>query len=185
MSDSANTSEPNPPSPLFSSPHSEKAGGTPPVVWLIAGLVVAVAVGGMMLAARHNRDTQPTLLNQPLPPDPYAASLAISGIQMSTASNFAGSQLTYVDGRIRNIGARTLMGATVQVIFSNDMNYPPQVETTPLVFIRTHDPYVDTEPVSAAPLKPGDEQEFRLIFERIATDWNGQYPEVRVVKAQF
>jgi hypothetical protein len=104
---------------------------------------------------------------------------------MSTASNFAGSQLTYVDGRIRNIGARTLMGATVQVIFSNDMNYPPQVETTPLVFIRTHDPYVDTEPVSAAPLKPGDEQEFRLIFERIATDWNGQYPEVRVVKAQF
>jgi hypothetical protein len=35
--------------------------------------------------------------------------------------------------------------------------------------------------VGAAPLKPGDDREFRLIFESIPTNWNMQMPEVRVV----
>jgi hypothetical protein len=35
--------------------------------------------------------------------------------------------------------------------------------------------------VSAAPLKPGDEQEFRLTFEAVPDNWNMQMPEVRVI----
>jgi hypothetical protein len=57
------------------------------------------------------------------------------------------------------------------------------VETIPLSLIRTHEPYVDTEPVSAAPLKPGDNDEFRLIFEKIPENWNQQMPEIHVVRA--
>jgi len=70
----------------------------------------------------------------------------------------------------------------VQVLFHNEMAMPPQIETVPLALIRTHEPYVDTEPVSAAPLKPGDEQEFRLIFETLPTNWNMQMPEIHIVR---
>jgi hypothetical protein len=56
------------------------------------------------------------------------------------------------------------------------------VETLPLSLIRTREPYIDTQPVSAAPLKPGDDREFRLIFEAIPTNWNMQLPEIRIVR---
>jgi hypothetical protein len=35
--------------------------------------------------------------------------------------------------------------------------------------IRARDPYVDVEPVSASPLKPGGEQDFRLIFDGVSS----------------
>ena len=47
--------------------------------------------------------------------------------------------------------------------------------------IRTREPYVDTQPVSAAPLVPGAEREFRLIFENINSNWNQAEPEIHVV----
>jgi len=56
------------------------------------------------------------------------------------------------------------------------------VETLPLSLIRTHEPYIDTVPVSAAPLKQGDQREFRLIFETIPENWNQQTPEIHLVK---
>jgi len=59
---------------------------------------------------------------------------------------------------------------------------PPQVETLPVSLIRTRQPYIDTQPVSAAPLKPGDGQDFRLIFEDISANWNTQMPEVHVIQ---
>ena len=58
----------------------------------------------------------------------------------------------------------------------------PQIETMPLTLIRTREPYVDTQPVSAAPIRPGEEREFRLIFETIPGNWNMQMPEVRVIR---
>ena len=52
-------------------------------------------------------------------------------------------------------------------------------------FIRIHDPYIDVESISAAPLKPGEEHEFRLIFDAVSPDWeNGLYPELRIVHVE-
>jgi hypothetical protein len=50
-----------------------------------------------------------------------------------------------------------------------------------LTLIRTRDPYIDTESVNAAPLKPGDDREFRLTFETVPENWNTQMPFVRVI----
>jgi hypothetical protein len=47
--------------------------------------------------------------------------------------------------------------------------------------IRMRDPYIDVEPMSAAPLKPGDGQDFRLIFDAVSQDWDGAYPEIRII----
>jgi len=51
----------------------------------------------------------------------------------------------------------------------------------PLTLIRTRQPYVDTQPVAAAPIHPGETRDFRLIFDSLPQDWNQNYPEIRVI----
>jgi hypothetical protein len=106
----------------------------------------------------------------------------MSQFAMSDSTSLSGFKSTFVDGHIHNAGAQTVTGITVQVIFRNDENLPPQIETLPLTLIRTRQPYVDTQSVSAAPLKPGDDRDFRLIFESIPDNWNFQMPEVRIIQ---
>ena len=57
-----------------------------------------------------------------------------------------------------------------------------QNDTVPLQIVRMREPYVDTAPVGAMPLKAGAEQDFRLIFDRISPDWAGALPELRIVR---
>jgi hypothetical protein len=89
--------------------------------------------------------------------------------------------VTYLDGHIANKGTRTITGITVQVLFRNYAHEVAQNETQPLKLIRMRDPYIDVEPVSASPLKPGGEQDFRLIFDTVSPDWDGAFPELRLI----
>ncbi len=157
---------------------------TEPTAWLpwaIAGAAIVLSLG-LLIALGGHRASAPLAGPGLAPPDPYAANLAIGDLKMSEASNFAGGKVTYLDGKITNQGDRTLTGITVQVAFHNDLKEIAQKETLPLGLIRTREPYVDTQPVSASPLKPGEEREFRLIFDSVAPDWNQQFPEVRVIQ---
>ena len=113
--------------------------------------------------------------------DPYAVNLPLTNLQMSESANLAGGKVTYLDGHIANRGGQTLTGITVQVLFRNYSHEVAQNETLPLTLIRMREPYIDTEPVSAAPLKPGAGQDFRLIFDAVSADWAGATPEIRVV----
>jgi hypothetical protein len=119
------------------------------------------------------------------PADPYADNLPITNLQMSESSNLAGSKVTYVDGHIANQGNRTVGAISVQVLFRNSAREVAQNETQSLNIIRTRDPYVDTVPLSAAPLRPGEEREFRLIFDRITPGWDGAYPQLRILHVAF
>jgi hypothetical protein len=174
MSDSQQTPSQNP-SP-FLSPREEKE-KTPVTTWVIAGLAVLVVVG-ILAFVTHKPSSGPANTLQPLAD--YSSSLAISQLAMSESENLSGGKYTYIDGHIKNNGSQTVTSITVQVVFKNDMALPPQIETAPLSLIRTHEPYVDTQPVSAAPLKPGDDREFRLTFEIVPMNWNQEMPEVRV-----
>ena len=163
----------------------EQKGGMGAAAWIAAASVLILLVVSAVLVAHHQRAAVPVVPpNTVLPLDAYAANLAVTGIEMSDTDTFGGGRLIYVDGHITNNGAKTVSGITVQTIFANDMHYPPQVETGPLMLIRTRDPEVDTEPVSREPLKPGDSREFRLIFEHVTTDWNQTYPEIHVTGVQ-
>lgn len=159
-------------------PKAPQGGGMPVSAWLIAGLVV-VAVLVALVIAGHKKAPAVTGI-QPLAA--YAANLQISGQKMSESTSLSGGKSTFIDGQIRNNGGQTVAGITVQVPFRNDEGLPPQVETLPLTLIRTREPYVDTQTVASAPLKPGDEREFRLIFESIPTNWNQQMPEIRIIR---
>jgi hypothetical protein len=151
--------------------------------WLplaIAATVVLVVAALLVLSLQNGKSTaKVTPLSAPL--DPYAASLTIDHLLMSESGNLAGGKVTYVDGHIANQGTRTVTAIAVQVLFRSPAHQVAQNETLPLRFIRTRDPYVDLEPVSAAPLKPAASQDFRLIFDGISNDWDGAYPEIRIV----
>lgn len=150
---------------------------TPPIVATAVVLVVAVAV---IFTLQHNQKrVVVTPINAAL--DPYAASLPISDLAMSYSTNLAGGKVTYVDGHIVNTGSRAIAGITVQVLFRDPAKEVTQNETQSLKLIRTRVPYIDVEPVSAAPLKPGDQRDFRLIFDAVSPDWDGAFPEIRIL----
>jgi hypothetical protein len=162
---------------MFAGKPPEK-GGIPIVAWSVAGLVVLVALIVLLLAGRNRAAAPPTI--QPLAA--YAANLTLSQLAMSESTSLSGGKSTFIDGHIQNTGTQTVSGVTVQVLFRNNEAMPPQIETLPLSLIRTREPYIDTQPVSAAPLKPGDGRDFRLIFESLPANWNMEMPEIRIIQ---
>jgi hypothetical protein len=191
MSEPAQNPTSTPPSPPPSGPPANRA----PVLFaskpadeprrgglLAAGLAVLLLILlGVVFAVRSHKSDVPAA-DQILPIDPYAANVVFSQLAMSQSTSLSGGTSTFLDGHVRNTGNQTLTGITVQVLFPNDEGQAPDIQTVPLSLIRAHEPYVDTEPVSAAPLQPGEEKEFRLIFETVSRNWNQHLPEIHVVK---
>jgi hypothetical protein len=147
-------------------------------VALAAGVVVVVVALVFFFTRGHNGSSIAPL---DAAADPYAGSLPISHVAMSESSNLAGGKVTYLDGHIANAGNKTVTGITVQVLFRNPAHEVAQNETQAMMLIRTREPYIDTEPVSAAPLAPGDERDFRLSFDQVTPSWDGAYPEIRIL----
>jgi hypothetical protein len=166
------------PVPSFGArPAGEERSGPPLVPIAIgAGAVVVVLVLFIVFGRSGNSNVTAGT------PDPYASNLTISSPTMSTADNFAGQQVTYIEGKITNSGNKTVNGAVVQIVFHNSLGEVVQKETQRLMVITTREPYVDTAPLSSASLKPGQTREFRLTFEHVSSDWNVQMPEITVVK---
>ena len=149
--------------------------------WLPLAIAAAVVVFILAALTLALRKPAPTVTSISAALDPYAARLPISRLVMSESSNYAGGKVTYVDGHIANLGYRTVTGISVQALFRDFARQVAQNDTQPLKFIRMREPYIDVEPVSAAPLKPGDQRDFRLIFDGVSPDWDGAYPELRIV----
>ena len=154
----------------------------PVAAWGVAALIVIAVIGALVFAGRRKSGPAPNTL---LPADSYAVSLPLSQFAMSESGSLSGGKVTYLDGRVHNSGSRTVTAATVQVVFQNDLNLAPVINTVPLTLIRTKEPYIDIEPLSADPLKPGDDREFRLTFDSVPQNWNQQMPEVRVIQTSL
>jgi hypothetical protein len=154
--------------------------------WLplvVAAAVVLLLATAAILTLEHGKSAaKVTPISAPL--DPYAGNLSLSGMAMSESANLAGGKVTYLDGRIANKGERTVIAVSVQVLFRSYAHEVAQNETQPLKLIRMREPYIDVEPVSASPLKPNAEQDFRLIFDAVSPDWDGAYPEIRIVHVE-
>ena len=156
----------------------------PRLPWIIAAGVVILGLGILVIVGGHSHPVSPAGGTGMAPADPYAANLPIKDLQMSDSTSFSGAKVTYVDGQITNTGGKTLTAITVQVGFHSDVGQFAQRIALPLTFIRTREPYVDTEPVSAAPLQPGQSRDFRLIFDTVPDDWDQQAPEIRVISVR-
>jgi hypothetical protein len=144
-----------------------------------AGAVLIVAVILVLALDRRKPAAKVTPISAAA--DPYAASLPITNLAMSESANLSGGKVTYLDGQITNTGSQTVTAVTVQVLYRNVAHEVAQNETQNLMLIRTRQPYVDIEPVSAAPIKPGEQRDFRAIFDAVTPDWDGAYPEIREI----
>lgn len=151
--------------------------------WVIAGAVVLIVLAILLVTGRRPAPSNPGGAGLATP-DPYARSLTLSNIKMSESGTLLGAKQTYIDGNITNNGDKTLTGITVQVAFHDATGQIGQKNTMPMVLIRRREPSVDTVPVSAAPIAPGQTREFRLIFDQVTDSWNQQYPDIRVIAVE-
>jgi hypothetical protein len=161
---------------VFSQPQVEAEGRR----WLpraIGAVIIVAAVAAILIFGRPAK--------QPAAPaiDPYAEDLRISDLKLSAATNFVGASVSYLDGKITDVGDKTVTGATVEVIFRNSMGQVVQRETQSLMLYHTGlAGFPDVAPLSAAPLMPNQTRDFRLTFEHISSDWDQGYPELRFVR---
>ncbi len=167
-------SEPSRPA-MFQTTTPDRSGFSWPVILVAAG-VVLLAVGIVLFAGLGRRSS-----SSGNAPDAYAAHLPLSQVALSEATNGAGGTSTFVDGVVTNTGSETVREANVRVTFAMSDGTPPHVEVIPLALIRTREPYIDLQPIAAAPIRPGESREFRLIFESLPPSWDVQTPELVVV----
>lgn len=163
---------------LFAEPKREARSFpiVPVAIALVAVVLIAAVV--VLVNRHHGPSTSPDTLR---PVAAYAGNLRLSQLAMSESTSFSGGKSTFLDGHLDNAGASTVTGIMAQVLFASDAGGPPQLETVPVTLVRTRQPYLDTEPVSAAPLAPGTGADFRLTFEGIRPEWNQQLPVVHLV----
>ena len=169
--------------PLPLTPQDEKGG--PP--WLAIGmgvaLILAAVASAFLLSSRAPAPASPAADVAPL--HPYAAQMRLTELQMSTAQNFVGATVTYLEGKVSNSGDKAVSGATVESIFRNSLGEMVQKESQPLMYIHSRKPYTDTSDLHANPLKPGETREFRLTFDHVSADWNRELPELRITAVTF
>lgn len=169
--------------PLPLSPQREESG--PP--WLgfgVAVVLLGAIVGAAFFVSKRAPAPVPAAA-EVSPLHPYAAQLRFSDPQMSTAQNFVGATVTYLELKVSNTGDRAVSGATVESIFRNSLGELVQREAQPLLYIHARKPYTDTSDLRANPLKPGETREFRLTFDHVSADWNREFPELRVTAVSF
>ena len=167
---------------LVPSPVVEERNWLPAIV--AAAVVLVVGAGAVLFLERGAGRGKPTVTPISAPLDSYSGDLPLTNLTMSESGNLAGGKVTYLDGHIANRGTRTVTAVSVQVLFRDFAHEVAQNETQPLKLIRMRQPYIDVEPLSVAPIKPGAEADFRLIFDSVKPDWDGAYPEIRILRVE-
>jgi len=143
---------------------------------LIIMIAVTVVIGLALAAAFLLREPPKKIAA----PSPYIAQLKLSDFKMSAAENFIGSTVSYIDGSITNTSDKTVSHVMVEVNFLDSMGQLAQREELPLRVVRTNGAYLEPVDLNVAPLAPGQTQPFRLTFDSISTQWNHQYPNIRI-----
>ena len=145
-------------------------------MFAIGFALVVLIVGAILFLTRGDRAPAPTT------PDAYSASLQISDIKMSRAENMAGGAVTYIDGKVTNTGGKIVTDALVETTFLSSLNEVAQKEQSDLRVMKNNGVYEDAVDLASAPLAPGKSAQFRLIFEHISTQWDQNFPEIRVLR---
>ncbi len=161
---------------VFTTPNVEPEGrGWVPVA--IGAAVIVVAVAAVLVFGRPKAPPPPPAIA------PYAEFLQVGDLKLSAAENFVGGSVSYLDGKIANVGQETVTGITVEAVFRNSMGQVVQTEQQPVMLTHTGMAgFPDVAPLSAVPLTPNTTRDFRLTFEHISADWNQGYPELKFTK---
>jgi hypothetical protein len=146
---------------------------------IIAVVLIVVIAAVIFFFARRAKPPAPVQLSEAS----YSSNLQFSNLHMSTARNFVGGEVTYLEGTVANIGSSALTGAQVLCIFRDSLG---QVVDTPVVPMQVEAMTLGQNefvPLNISPLKSNQKRPFRLTFEHVSADWNMGIPEIRVVSA--
>ena len=89
-------------------------------------------------------------------------------IALSEATNMLNQNFTYVNGVVSDDGADTVKEVEVTIEFRNSMSQVGLRETRKLLG------------PGAEPLLGGDHRDFSVTLEAVPSDWNHEYPSIRV-----
>jgi len=152
-------------------------GASFPIIMLCVGVLLAALVAALVLLRRPpSSGTASTRSAGQVPSSEqkaYFGSLEFGDLHMSAAENFLGNTVTYLDGRVRNQGTKTVRGLDVELNFVDTLNQVVLRETAHLITNR------------AVPLKPGEARAFRVTFEHMPVDWNQAPPTITPVYVEF
>jgi hypothetical protein len=144
---------------------------------LIAAGMIAVIIAVVVVVNRNQPQS-----TGPAPEDPYSSNIKLMDLHLSTAENFAGGSVTYVEGQIANMGSKRMTGATVESVFRNTLGEVVDRQSQALTLLQERPNYYDALTLKQHPLGPNAQHEFRLTFEHISADWNQGLPELRFTK---
>jgi hypothetical protein len=88
---------------------------------------------------------------------------------MAHSTNFLNQEFTFVAGTTRKQGDRAVTGLQVSIEFHDQFNQTVLRDSEIIL------------PPTAQPLPAGQMRDFQVILERIPSDWNRQYPSIRVI----
>lgn len=149
----------------------QEKGRTFAVAFAFGAIVVLLLLAAVILLSRMGRSRGPVGAES-LPfgtaEQAYAEHIHFGNLQMSRATNLLNDQFTYVSGIVTNDGRSVLHGLEVTVEFRDPFNQVVLRESRPLIG--------PTE----RPLGGGERRGFQISFEYIPTEWNQQYPSIRV-----
>jgi len=156
---------------------TEPRNWTPLIVGFVLVLVVVALIAVM---GRGKKEVAKSA-------DPYATNLAVEQARLSQANNFIGATITYLDLTVRNNGARTVVGGTVQAVFRDSLGQVVQTEILPLRALVPHALGGEAEAadLAQAPLGPGQERTLRLTVEHISSEWNQALPDLEFRGLRF
>jgi len=161
--------------PFLEPPREPADERRPWIAFAAGGVLVVAAIAIIWFLSRNPR------ANSDAGPPPYAAQVQIKDVKMSTAQNFMGATVTYIEGEIVNAGDKTLTHAVADVTFRNSLDQVVQHETLPIRVLEDRPGYQDAVDLALLPLAPAQARHFRLTFEHVSADWNGQYPALKIV----
>jgi hypothetical protein len=157
-------------------PRNDHGVSTPIII-----LVVALALAGFValwVVWQHQAVSRPASAGVQRPAlsaeqKAYLDSIVFTDFRMSSADNFLGNTVTYLDGIVTNKGAKPVRRLDVELNFVDTLNQ---------VVLREN-----AHPLAGgtAPLQPGETQAFRVTFDHMPMDWNQAPPSAKAVYLEF
>ena len=141
-----------------------------PTSVVAGGVFALVLLAGIWWMSRRPPSTQPPPSAESLA---YLAQIQLTDFHMSQADNMVGSNIIYLDGKIANVGSKTVRHLRVRLFFYDNMSQIVLKEEQDII------------PVSAPPLTAGETRDFQLRFDRLPAPWNYQPPQFQLVALEF
>ena len=141
---------------------------------LIIGAIVVLLGAGVALylywQSLGETDAGPVLTEEARA---YLAHLDLGDVEMAASDTFLAQTLVEITGRIENLGGRTVDRVEINCVFRDIHGIELAREPGVIVGPRT------------GPLRPNQEQSFRLAFDNLPDGWNQDMPSLFVAQIVF